>query len=112
MLLVYNTKVKDWNFPGGKIEPNEEPEQAVVREVKEEINLDITHLEEILETDVHFFGKTAPRCGYYFNATADLSNLVLREPTKITTVRFLTREEAIKMPELSTAVLTYFKKVK
>ena len=30
-----------WEFPGGKIEPGETPEQAVVREIKEEIEMEI-----------------------------------------------------------------------
>ncbi|MFN8486702.1 MAG: NUDIX hydrolase [Caldilineaceae bacterium] len=28
-----------WTFPGGKVEPGEEPEQTAVREVEEETNL-------------------------------------------------------------------------
>lgn len=30
-----------WEFPGGKIEPNESRETAIVREIKEELTIDI-----------------------------------------------------------------------
>lgn len=30
-----------WEFPGGKIEINESKEEAIVREIKEELNMDI-----------------------------------------------------------------------
>lgn len=31
-----------WEFPGGKIEPNEDPKSALIREIKEELDIDIT----------------------------------------------------------------------
>ena len=34
-----------WEFPGGKIEPGELPEQALIREIKEELDVEITSLE-------------------------------------------------------------------
>ena len=33
-----------WDFPGGKLEPYEEPFEGIVREVKEETNLDVRAL--------------------------------------------------------------------
>ena len=38
-----------WEFPGGKIEPGETPEQAIIREIKEEMTATI-EVREKLET--------------------------------------------------------------
>jgi 8-oxo-dGTP diphosphatase len=35
-LMVYNPKRHGWEMPGGRMEPGESPEQAVVREFREE----------------------------------------------------------------------------
>ena len=32
-----------WEFPGGKVEKNETPESAIIREVKEELNVNINN---------------------------------------------------------------------
>ena len=38
-----------WEFPGGKIEPNETPEVAIVREIKEELDTEV-EVVELLNT--------------------------------------------------------------
>lgn len=38
-----------WEFPGGKIEPDETPEEAIVREIKEELDTEVEVI-ELLDT--------------------------------------------------------------
>jgi len=38
-LINANHSIKEWSFPTGKVEKNELPEQAIIREIKEETNL-------------------------------------------------------------------------
>ena len=66
-----------WEFPGGKIEPGELPEDAVRRELKEELDLDekVGELFDIIEYDYPTF-HLSMRC---FLCTMGDSEFVLKE---------------------------------
>ena len=43
-----------WEFPGGKIEAEESPEQAVIRELQEEVGITVTSLQQFDKLEYQF----------------------------------------------------------
>ena len=80
-----------WSLFGGHIDGPETPEEALIREIKEEINYDLTAYTFIKMTIVEDFGQV-----YWFYGTVDaaLSELTLREGDDF---NFFTYEEAKKL---------------
>ncbi len=49
-----------WEFPGGKVEKGESPEQSLIRELKEEMNLEI-EVRGFVGENIHFYDEGAIR---------------------------------------------------
>lgn len=66
-----------WEFPGGKMEPGETPPQALIREIKEELDteIEVGELIETVEYDYPKFHLTM----HCFMCTVKSGHLVLKE---------------------------------
>lgn len=101
LLLHRNTpKRTQWEIPGGKIEPGESAEHAAIRELREELNIDI-HL--IRELGAKEFTEDQSSLHYtWFLAQVTSDTPSIGEPQTFDQLRYFTRAdlEAIR-PELS-----------
>lgn len=88
ILVLRDKKRPDvWNIPGGQQEFNEKPVDCAIREVKEELNLEISQLEEIYHADLTF-NETVWGAHFYFAHVAQ-GKPTLNEPNKIIGVQFI-----------------------
>jgi 8-oxo-dGTP pyrophosphatase MutT (NUDIX family) len=116
LLLVHHTKLNKWLPPGGHIEPNETPDEAVIREVNEETGLDIeivnkkelpkdpniiTQLALPFYADVHSVGDHNHACLYYLCKPKNDNVKISKESRDH---KWITLEELISSPEIQSDV--------
>ena len=77
-----------WEFPGGKIEPGETSEEALVREIREELDTEIL-VESLLETVEYDYPNFHLSMKCYWCSVLS-GNLVLKEHAA---ARWLSKEE-------------------
>jgi 8-oxo-dGTP diphosphatase len=81
-----------WEFPGGKIEKNETPEEALAREIKEEFNCEISVGKKVEDT-TYEYEKVIVRLETY------LSIILKGEPTALehAETRWVPRNELMSL---------------
>ena len=71
----------EWEFPGGKVEPGERPEQALVRELQEELGIE-TVLGPLLHEKVSFYADGGNFAVAYYlveSWSGDITNRVFAD---------------------------------
>ena len=54
-----------WEFPGGKLEPGENPEEGLARELKEELNLEVVVGQHFMDSLYHYQEKSILLKAYF-----------------------------------------------
>jgi mutator protein MutT len=86
-----------WEFPGGKIEPGESPEQCLIREIKEELGISIS-VDRLLTKNTHVYKKDGKDMEVHLNAF--LADWIQGDPKNIAcqAFRWVNKEELSGFP--------------
>jgi 8-oxo-dGTP diphosphatase len=78
-----------WEFPGGKVEPDEQPQEALVRELEEELGIRATIGQKVATVRHHYANGSAVELYLYLvrGFEGELQNRIFRG------IRWVTRKE-------------------
>lgn len=109
--LVEDRLKKDWpgiTFPGGHVEDNETIEEAVVREMKEETNLDVSNIEYRGFIEWNNFGDNIRHLAMLYRTKCYSGTPKSSNEGKI----FFIKEADLKTLKLSNDFLEIYKRIK
>jgi len=118
VLLIFHKKLQLWLPPGGHIEKDETPDDAVMREVLEETSLHVTlmnipqipiygavktHLASPFYVNVHNVGDH-DHIGFYYLTVISTTDEIEINEEEVTNFRWLSKDEIKKDPALTQEV--------
>lgn len=123
VLLRFHDKYNVWLSVGGHVELNENPNQAAVREVKEEVGLDVVlfdqtglakkHSKDYAELippvfmNIHRILETHQHIGMSYFAKASSDKVIEMEGEKSGGWKWMTKEEIIEDTEINELIKLY-----
>ena len=104
IFLCTSPKWEGYIIPGGKIEENETPKDALIREIKEELNIEIKNIEYVgrvkKEASEEFFQNDVSFIFEDFYAKA--KSIYVKTNEEITSYGWFTPDDALKLPLVGT----------
>ena len=55
--IVKDSYFKKWEFPGGKLNEHEIPKEALVRELKEELGIEVVETQDLMTLEYDYFDR-------------------------------------------------------
>ena len=97
-----------WEIPGGKVEPGEDPGQAAIREAKEELGVDVTLGSKIGQASFEFDGQQW--LYHWFGASVISGEPQIMEPAKFDDLRYFSDAQMqANSSEMSLNIKNYLK---
>ena len=94
-------------FPGGMIEVGETPQVALVREMSEELNIDVTPMQEVWASHTPKGTRL-----HWWTATSDQLDRVFPNPDEVASFQWLAMEEIFQMEDVLVSNQKFFEAIK
>ena len=106
LFLLIRDSYRNWGFPKGHLEPDEQPDAAAMREVREETGLDALELDGVIETIDWFFrfrGRLVHKVCHFYLMHTDSARTKPQRAEGITACRWASFHDASNLVSYANA---------